>query len=277
MTTFQAIVYAIIHGASQFLPISTQAHHLLIPYLLGWQPPTGALLGAFSLGSFLALLIYFRHDWASMISCLLQVILFRKKPMTLDERLPLFLGISTLPVVMASSYFHHHFQFSQWSPVFTAMVVALGSFPVLLVDSMGRKNKGMFDWNGWDAITIGVIQATAMFPGWDHLTGILVAALFLNYGREPALKYAYFALTPLIFGQTLSLLKGIKFSAPAPMPDLSWLSFIMAIVVSFTASMLVIGGFLKQIQQNGVKQYMVYRWVLALLICGVYWFRNRSM
>lgn len=277
MTTFQAIVYAIIHGASQFLPISTQAHHLLIPYLLGWQPPTGALLGAFSLGSFLALVVYFRHDWASMISCLLQVILFRKKPMTLDERLPLFLGISTLPVILASSYFRNQLQFSHWSPSFTAMTLLLGSLPLILVDSIRRKNKGMFDWNWWDAITIGIIQATAMFPGWDHLTGILVAALFLNYGREPALKYAYFALTPLILGQTLSLLKGMSFSSPAPMADLSWLSFTVAIIVSFTASMLVIGGFLKQIQQNGIKQYMIYRWVLALVACSIYWFRNRGI
>src|SRR4051794_11037055 len=82
MTTFQAIVYATLHGISEFLPISSKAHHILIPYLIGWQPPPEQFFGTLAIGSSLALLIYFRHDWASMISCFLQVLIYRKRPMT---------------------------------------------------------------------------------------------------------------------------------------------------------------------------------------------------
>src|SRR3712207_5657449 len=104
MTTFQAAIYALVFGMTQFLPVSTQAHQVFIPVVLGWQQPEGVFDGALSLGALIALLIYFRHDWASMISCFLQVILFRKRPMTLDERLPLFLGVTALPVCIVGSY-----------------------------------------------------------------------------------------------------------------------------------------------------------------------------
>ncbi|NBU20836.1 undecaprenyl-diphosphate phosphatase [bacterium] len=85
MTTFQAVIYAIIHGVTEFLPLSAQAHDMILSYLIEWPRPELALQTAFSLGSFFALFLYFRHDWASMISCLLQVIIFRRKPMTADE------------------------------------------------------------------------------------------------------------------------------------------------------------------------------------------------
>src|SRR4051794_37293269 len=106
MTTFQAIVYGIIHGFTEFLPISARAHQILIPYILSWPEPTGVFGGALALGAFLAVLIYFRHDWASIISSFIQVIIFRKRPMTLDERLPLFIFVSSIPTGAAWYYFH---------------------------------------------------------------------------------------------------------------------------------------------------------------------------
>jgi undecaprenyl-diphosphatase len=276
MTTFQAIIYAIVHGFSEFLPIGSHAHHILVPYIIGWQQPTGALLGALSLGSFLALIVFFRHDWASMISCLLQVIIYRKRPMTLDERLPLFLGVTTVPVIFATYYFHERIHSLQWAPTQVAALLAVTSLPLWVMDYMGRKTKGMFDWNWGDAAIVGFIQATAIVPGWDHLSGALVAALFLNYRREAAVKYAYFAATPFLLGRTLKYLEGVSFSMPAPMPDVSWLSFGIALIVSFITALLVIGGFLKQIQNKGMSQYVTYRWVLAIVVCALFWFRSRS-
>src|SRR4051812_31888911 len=99
MTTFQAIVYGILHGFTEFLPISASAHRILLAYVMGWTEPSGAFLGALSVGSALALLAYFIHDWLSMLSSFLQIIIYWKKPMTLDERMPLFITLSTLPIV----------------------------------------------------------------------------------------------------------------------------------------------------------------------------------
>src|SRR6188768_4265884 len=104
MTLFQAVVHSVLHGFAEFLPISVSAHHSLLAYVLGWPAPAGAAMGAMGLGASLALLVHFRHDWASMISSFLTVLIYRKKPMTLDERLPIFILVATLPVLGAWYY-----------------------------------------------------------------------------------------------------------------------------------------------------------------------------
>jgi undecaprenyl-diphosphatase len=276
MTTFQAMIYAAIHGISEFLPISSSGHRILVPYLVGWQPPTGALLAAMTLGAFMALLIYFRHDLASMISCVLQVIIFRKRPMTLDERLPLFLGVSCLPVVLATYYFRTRVSETEWTPLLVAGIVASASIPLWAVDYLCRKFKGMFDWKWFDAAVIGLVQATAVIPGWDHFTAVLLGALFLNYKREPAAKYAYFALVPITLSHVISEFKEVSFVTSAPSPDLSWLSFGVAVIVSTLAGLLAIGGFLRHVQTKGIGQYLSYRWILAGGVCAAYWIRSHS-
>ncbi len=276
MTTFQAVLYGVIEAIGEFLPIGAKANHTLIPYLLGWPQPEGIFLGALSLGGLLALLIYFRHDWASMLSCFLQVILFRKRPMTLDERLPLFLGMTTFPLICASSYFHEQISALEWSPAFIAAVLAAFSLPLWFFDHMSRKNKGMFDWKWLDAFTVGLIQATALFPGWDHMSALLTGCFFLNYKREPAVKYAYYAAIPILLAQTVSNLKNLSFQTSMAMPDVSWLSFAVALIVTFFVSLLVIGGFTKHIQSKGMGQYVVYRFLLAAITVGAFWMKNRA-
>jgi undecaprenyl-diphosphatase len=276
MTTFQALIYAIVHGMSEFFPISAKAHQVLLPYLVGWQPPTGALLGALTFGSFMALLVFFRHDWASMISCFLQVIIFRKRPMTLDERMPLFLAITLLPVVFASYYFHEKALDLETNPLLVAGVLAASSLPLWFADSVNRKTKGMFDWNWLNAAVVGIVQASALVPGWDCISAILLGAFLLNFKREPAAKYAYFALTPLLFARSVSFFREIDFHASAPMPDLSWLSFGVALVVTFFVGLLTIGGFMKHLQQKGVGRFIAYRWAVGLAVFVVYWFRTRA-
>lgn len=274
MTTFQAIVYAAIHGMSEFLPISSKAHHILIPYLLGWQPPTEAFIGTLALGSFLSLLIYFRHDWASMISCFLQVIIYRKRPMTLDEKLPLFLAVTIFPAVLASSYFGEKVSETEWTPLVVCGISAFVGIPLWFFDSINRKLKGMFDWKWLDAGAMGLIMATALLPGWDRLSSLLIGASLLKYKREPALKYAYYSITPILLAKAMTHLKGITFHSSTPLPDVSWLSFCVALVVTALVGLLAIGGFMKHVQQKGLGQYVIYRWILASGVGVLYWIRT---
>jgi undecaprenyl-diphosphatase len=276
MTTFQAVIYAFFHGASEFLPISAQAHHILIAFLLGWQPPTGGLLAAFEVGSSVALFVYFRHDWASMISSLLQVIIYRKKPMTLDERIPLFIVVTSLPIVVSSFYFTHPIELMDWSPLRVALVLGATALPLWFMDYWSRKIKGLYDWNWGDAFLVGLAQATALFPGWDRLSALLLGAFLLNYKRETALKYAYFSIFPALVARAVVGLKEVDFHASVPMPELSWLSFFAAMIVACFVSLLVIGGSMKQIQQKGLGQYMLYRCLLAAAVSCFYWFRTYS-
>lgn len=275
MTTVQAIIYAIVQGFSSFLPVSSDAHQVLVPFLTHWNPPVGPLSGALALGCLLALLIYFRHDWASMISCFLQVILFRKRPMTLDERLPIFILIATLPLGIISYYFGDRAMQWHLSPMAVAVALAAFGLPLWLADSMSRKNKGMFDWNWVDSSLVGVLQIGTLVTGLGPMTATLTAALLRNYNREAAIKFAFFAMAPVLGAEAFRELHQTNFHAAMPMPSMSWLTFGVALIVTFFVGLLAIGGLMKQIQHKGLGQYVVYRWVFALGCVALFFYRAR--
>lgn len=276
MTTFQAIIYAIVHGFTEFLPVSAGAHHSLIPYVTGWPEPTGPFAGALSLGALLALLVYFRHDWASIISSFLQVIIFRKRPMTLDERLPLFVTVTSIPTVAAWYYLREPMSQLFSSPGWIAIALAALGIPLFFADTLSRKNKGMFDWNWLDALLVGIGQSLMFLPGCGRATGALIGALFRNYNREAAAKYMFFASAPLLAGSTFMSLRGTDFQSAVPMPDLSWLSFAVAVIVTMLVGLLSIGGLMKHIQRKGFNQYIVYRCLFAAGIAILIWVRSRG-
>jgi undecaprenyl-diphosphatase len=274
MTTFQAVIYALTSGMSHFLPISVQAHEVLIAYLTGWPSPTGAFLGILSLGAFLSAFVYFRHDWASMISSGLQVILFRRRPMMMDERLPFFIIATLIPPSIARYYFSLHPLELSSSLIWVGSIFAASGLALLLFDFLGRKTKGMYDWKWSDAIILGLVQCTFVLPGWDPLSALLVASLFLNYKREPAAKYAYFCLTPIYLYDAVSQLGSLDFHQSSAMPELSWLSFGAGFLVSFFVGLLAIGGFMKHVQTRGLGQYVFYRWILSIGVMATYWIRR---
>ncbi|HLE00492.1 MAG TPA: undecaprenyl-diphosphate phosphatase [Bdellovibrionota bacterium] len=276
MSTFQTIVYSVIHGFTEFLPISSSAHHALVPYIIGWDAPEGAFAGALTLGAFLALLVYFRHDWAAMTSSFLQVIIFRKRPMMIDERMPIFIILTSLPVAVAWYYLRLPISEMNWNPFLISASLAVFSLPLWFVDSFSRKNKAMADWNSLDALLVGVTQIALLIPGCGLQVGTLIGALGRNYNREAAAKFAFFAALPVLAGSAAVHLRGLDLHASQPMANLSWLSFTMAVIVTFFSGLLAIGGFMRNVQSKGFAQYLLYRFVFAGTVGVIYFIRSRT-
>jgi undecaprenyl-diphosphatase len=274
MSTFQAIVYGIIHGFAEFVPISANAHDQLVPYLLGWPAPTGVMTGALAFGAMLSLFLYFRHHWASIISCFIQVLIFRKRPMTLDERLPIFMALTSAPAGIVWYYFHDQLIQATWSPLVVAGLTAGLALPLTSAESWSRKNKGMFDWTWLDALLLGIAQIAAFVPGCGRMTALLPAALLRGFNREAAAKYAFFASMPFLIASAGYWLRDLDFHAAQPMAGTSWLSFSMAVVVTTLTGLLAIGGFMKHIQSKGFGQYAFYRVLLATVVAGIWWLRR---
>jgi undecaprenyl-diphosphatase len=194
--------------------------------------------------------------------------------MTLDERLPLFLAITSLPTGLAWYYGHEALERADWSPWLLAGLLAAFALPLLMAENFSRKNKGMFDWTWFDALLLGIAQMAALIPGCGRMTALLPAAMMRNFNREAAAKYAFFASMPYLAASTFVGLKGVELHSAQPMTDLSWLSFVMAVVVTMLTGLLAIGGFMKHIQTRAFGHYVAYRFVLAGVIAGVAWFRR---
>lgn len=276
MTTFQAVIYGILHGFTEFLPVSAAAHRILLAYITGWQEPAGAFLGALSLGSTLALLVYFIHDWSAMISCFIQIIIYRKKPMTLDERLPLFLMLATLPIA-GVWYYSHEELLSRLDNSPLMIAGTLAGFGLLLgfAERMSRKNKNMYDWNWLDSVIVGCVELAALIPGCGRSTATMSAGLFRNYTREASAKFGFYAAVPVLAASTWLHLRGLSFHSATPMPDVSWLSFYVALFVAFFSSLLGIGAFMKHIQRGGMGQYVTWRIVVGVGVGALYWYRGQ--
>ena len=263
MTLFQAIVYAIVHAFAEFLPVGVIAHDRLLPWALGWPMPTPEFAGAIQLGTLFACLVFFRHDWASMISSVIRLVVLRKRPMTVDERMPMFIALATAITGIGWTYLRE--PISSWfgEPTPVAITLVAGALLLGFADSFSRRNKGGLDWNWLDASVMGVFQILMLVPGGGRSLGGLSAGLLRNYSREAATKFTLFLAAPILGAAGIHNLRAIPWGAAAPSTDVSWLTFSIALLVSILASLLAIGGLMKQAQSRTFRAYATYRCVLA--------------
>jgi undecaprenyl-diphosphatase len=275
MTTFQAIVYAIVHGFSEFLPIGAQAHQRLLADALGWGEPPAAFQGALALGALLSVLLYFIHDWASIVSSFLQVLIFRKRPMTLDERLVFFLFISSLPAVGAWYYLKDSAPVAWTEPRWIVAGLIAFAAPLWITDRLSRRNKGMFDWNWADAAWVGIGQALMFVPGCGRTTGGLAAIGARNYHRDAGAKYVFLAAGPALAAAAFSHLR-LASASGGIRAELGWMTFVVTVVVTCLAGLLAIGGLLKHVQRKGLGQYAAYRLVVGAAAAAWLWYRART-
>ncbi len=275
MSTFQTIVYGIIHGLTRFAPVGTSAHEYLIQHWLGWPSPPEVMQTAYGFAAFLALLIVFRHDWASIAACFLQVVIFRKKPMILDERLPFFLSLTAIPSIGLWYYLNSHASESSFNALTLGLLTAAFAFPLWMSDRWSRKNKGMFDWNLRDALTVGITQASMFAPGGDMMTGAIPGAFVRNYNREAATKYALFATAPILLGISWRFFREIDFHSAQPATDLSWLSLGVGSLVTLFFATIALGGVMRYTQKRGFGAYAGYRLVVAMALLVLYWMKER--
>lgn len=263
MSTLQAIVYALFEAFATVLPISEAAHRWFISYLTGWPPLEGTLAGVLSAGTLLAVLVYFRHDWMSIISSSLSVVLFWKKPMTIDERMPLFIFFSTLPFAGAWFYVDANHLNLEFSPLWVAGFLVISTVPMLLADRISRRARSMFDWNWIDALLLGFSQLLYFVPGAGRQMGALSAGWLRNYHKDAAVKFAFFTLLPILLFQIARDLKDFSFRLTYPAAGITWITLSVAFVIAFLASLLAINALVKNMRTRGLGSYVLYRLVFA--------------
>ena len=171
MTLVESLLLAIIHGFSRFVPVNGEAHEAILSRFLGFPSASPEWIATFALGALLALLLYFIHDWASILSSFIQVVLYRKRPMTLDERLPFFLllcmGIpfavlfSLLRRLHLDSLLGLQLEIQAWLP----WSLAGGTLILFLASRWSKRTQGLFNLGMLDSVLFGAGQALSWIPG----------------------------------------------------------------------------------------------------------------
>jgi len=282
VTILQAIILGIVQGLTEFIPISSSAHLVIIPWLFQWTDPALESLTfdvALHLGTLLALLVFFAADWIRLIRAGIASIVERKIGGDLDRRLAWLLVIGCIPGGIAGVLVES--KITEWfhtpnAPIQPAAMVAMGIIIALLgallflAERFARHERKMDELSLKDAIAIGLAQAFAVFPGVSRSGSTITAGLALGLERETAARFSFLLSAPIIAGAGLKSLweiyKGIQAGAIAS-ADL--ILFPAGFIAAAVSGYLCIKFLLRFLQKNSTNIFVYYRWALAALVIVV--------
>ena len=259
--TLQALVLGVLQGATEFLPVSSSAHLLLVPWLLGWLPMGLTFDVLLHGGTLLALLVYFRDDWKQMR---LRDILRREPGASRQNRLGMTLLIGTLPAALAGSFFENLVEEVLRSP--TVTVLTLSCFGLLLwwADRTGARTRQVTDLSPPEGLIVGTAQALALVPGVSRSGVTMTAALLLGLSRAEAARFSFLLGTPIIALATLSRIQVLWTSGGLDLVSL--LPFLVGIIFSFVSGFLCIEYLLRFLRSRSYFPFVAYRLLLAAFI-----------
>ncbi|WP_404399367.1 undecaprenyl-diphosphate phosphatase [Idiomarina seosinensis] len=262
MELWQAIILGIVQGITEFLPISSSAHLILMPAFTGWNDQGVGFDLAVHLGTLLAVILYFRNDLGNLVWDGLRSIPAGRQ--VGQSRLGWMVVIATIPASLAGWFLLDYVDSvlrAVWVIITTTVV-----FAVLLAvaDKWGRGKRQLQHIGLKDALIVGTAQALALIPGTSRSGATITAGLFLGLDRETASKFSFFMAVPITLAA--ALLKLISIASEQITVD--WSGFIVGGIASFVTAITAIHFFLKWLNDFGMWPYVIYRLLLAGLL---YW------
>lgn len=263
MTTLQIIILAIVQGITEFLPISSSGHLVLVPYLFDWADQGLAFDVAVHFGSLIAVFVYFRHDIASLLSGAGQVLLGRIK--TPESRMAVAIALGTVPAALAGLMFASWIEQNLRDPA--VIVYTLAGYGILMAvaDRYGRRERSVAGVGYRDAFIIGCAQALALVPGTSRSGITITAARFLGFERQDAARFSFLLSAPVIF-----LAAGYQFvELVASSTTVAWEQLAVGILVACVVAYVSIDFFMRVVTRIGLLPFAIYRLVLAAVILYV--------
>jgi undecaprenyl-diphosphatase len=269
MELFHSFVLGLVQGLGEFLPISSSAHLVIVPWLFGWRDPGLSFDIALHWGTLAAVLVYFRNDVWLLIRGFCRSIMpaTRDFQNDLHQRMAWLLAFASIPGAVIGKLLEEKAESAFRDPLLIA--ATLGGFGIILLvaDRYGRRQKGL-EQIGWlDALWIGVSQALAIIPGISRSGATIAAGLGLGYQREAAARFSFLLSIPIILGA--GVLKLRHFNGDASHADLL-VGFLASAVFGFFA----IKYLLKFIVRHDFRPFVWYRLALAALILVVFFLRR---
>jgi undecaprenyl-diphosphatase len=247
MDLIEAIVLGAVQGLTEFLPISSSGHLILVPWLLGWPDPGKVFDVALHFGTLVALLAYYWQTWLDLL-------------LHDHRRLGLIL-LGSVPGgvvgLVGSTYIEEHFGRPEQIGVALVLFGAL----LYLVDRFGKKTRGGEDFGWRDALLIGTAQALALFPGVSRSGITITAGLALGFRRDSAATFSFLLATPITGGAVLWAARKLLQTGIAPEERLP---FVVGVLVSGVVGALAIHALLRFVRGHSYTPFVVYRVIVGL-------------
>lgn len=270
-TLFQALIMGLVQGFTEFLPISSSGHLIIVPFLFGWNDAFINSL-AFSvmlhIGTLMALLAYFRADWVRLVPAGLAAIRDRSFGGNPDRRLAWLLVAATIPAALAGLLLDDLIETAFREIGLVAVTLVVGGGILWLADRQGGHDKAVTDVTMPVAVGIGVAQALALVPGISRSGISISAARFAGLDRASAARFSFLMATPVTAGAALFEVR--RLVAGEAVVDVSVGALVVGMVAAFVAGAAAIGGLLRYLRSGTLELFVWYRLVLAAVVVVVW-------
>ncbi len=290
MNELQAIVLGLVQGLTEFLPISSSAHLIIVPWLFGWETPGIAFDAAVHLGTMMAVIVYFRRELLAMVMALPlalrhPVALLRApdpaRPRTVssperdqEARLALLIAIGTVPGVIAgligqdaiAAFYHPGGGVPARAIVMVAIALMALAALLWVAERSAAHQRRMTHLTWRDAVTIGLAQAAALIPGVSRSGATLTAGLFQGLNRADAARFSFLLGVPIVAAAGG---KGLYDAFSAGMDGDQIRIFAAGMITSGLAGFAAIWWLLRYLQRSSTRIFILYRFGLGLFLLSL--------
>lgn len=264
MSWWEAIILGLVQGLTEFLPVSSSAHQLIVGRLFfEGRDPGAAFTAVTQLGTETAVAVYFAKDIGRIIKAWCLALVGKIPRNDADARLGWLIIIGSVPIVVLGLLFEDMIDSTLRNLWITVAVLAGFGLFLLFADRTSKQTKDLKDLSWRDGLILGGFQALALIPGVSRSGATWTGGLLLNYKREAITRYSFLLALPAVFGSGLYKLKDIDAATTA------WGPVIVATVISFLVGLAVIAWLLKWVSHNNYTPFVIYRVLLAIVLAGL--------
>ncbi len=270
MSLVQALILGIVQGATEFIPISSSGHLVLVPWLLDWPEPGLVFDTIVHWGTLAAVLAVFWRDIAALASAWVRSLVERSLEAA-EARLAWLIVVGTLPAALMGFLWEDFFESLFSSPGGVATLLLVTGAILAVSERLGRRQRSMGDLGWLDSLLIGLAQGLAIAPGISRSGATIALGLLRGVKREAAARYSFLLATPIIFGAgLLQLIKLLQTEVIGAQLPLLTVGFLAAALSGY----LCIKFLLAYLQRGRLYVFAAYCWLAGSVSLVVFWMRG---
>jgi undecaprenyl-diphosphatase len=274
---FHALILGLVQGLTEFLPISSSAHLLIVPWLFGWTEQSLTSIQfdvALHMGTVLAVLSYFAADWRRLIAAFFRSLVERRVGDDPDRRLVWLILLGSIPAAVVGALaeerinevFHNAGGIMTAMTIIAVMMIVMGGL-LMLGERLGKHTIDLVHIRAPQALGVGLAQALALIPGVSRSGSTITAGLFFGLRRDTAARFSFLLSTPVVLGAGLKKALDVWQEGGIPQDQIG--GFIVGFAAAAVSGFLCITFLLRYLQRNTMAPFIWYRFMVGLLLLAL--------
>ncbi len=262
MNFLQALILGLVQGLTEYIPVSSTAHLVLIPWFLGWPKPSFAFEVLIQWGTLVGVFVFFWHDLWAIIKSVVQGLRQGKPWATFEAKLGWLVVVATSPAVSLGALFKKYIEAMSSLPLVVGELLIVTSLLLVAAEYFGRRTRELEQLGWLDAVIIGLWQAVAMLPGVSRSGATISGGMLQGFNRVAAARFSFLMSIPALLGAGVIAIKDLLDQGvlTAELPAIT-IGFVAAAVSGY----LCIRWLLSYLQRHSLYAFVTYRVALGLI------------